>query len=398
MTAGVMEGNTRAALVSLVSRRGLSQTGVSACVRADEWGTGSGRTRALLKLRWNFSYQTSAQTRRLTLPRMPTTMSCSSPPEIIDLIIDHLYNEPTTLETCCIVSKSWVPRARKHLFAHVEFHASKSHMELWKETFPDPSNSPAHHTRSLSIYGIPVVAPTDAGVGGWIRAFHNVVHLRLERLGEEDPRASFVPFYGFSPTVRSLSLASTSLEVFDLVCSFPLLEDLALHSLHPTTQGDGWVTPSTSPKLTGSLYLKTIWEVHSVTRRLCALPDGLRFTGITVAFTIGNTEPITDLVSKCSGTLESLSINCFLGLGTFASVSVIGQYLTVARGYRNFYDTFPRSFQGSKTQRSELSVEKDECPVDHHGTQNRRIQKASAYHHLPSHRRQHRGSSFPGMA
>lgn len=121
-------------------------------------------------------------------------MSSSLPPEILDLIVDHLRDEPTTLKTCCVVSKSWVPRTQKHLFAHVEVHASKFHVELWKETFPDPSNSPAHHTRTLSICGIPIGTPAYVGVGDWIRSFRNVVHLRLER----QDQASIVPFYGLS--------------------------------------------------------------------------------------------------------------------------------------------------------------------------------------------------------
>jgi len=61
-------------------------------------------------------------------------MSPDLMPELLDLIVDHLRGELTTLETCCVVSKSWVPRAQKHLFAHVEFH-----VELWKKAFPDPS-------------------------------------------------------------------------------------------------------------------------------------------------------------------------------------------------------------------------------------------------------------------
>ena len=48
------------------------------------------------------------------------------PPEIVDLIIDHLHDQPATFKTCCVVSKSWVPRTRKQLFSHVEFHDSKS--------------------------------------------------------------------------------------------------------------------------------------------------------------------------------------------------------------------------------------------------------------------------------
>jgi len=76
-----------------------------------------------------------------------TTMPCPLPPEILDLIVDHLHDEPfalrAQLEICCLVSKSWVPRTRKHLFTHLTFddslvERSKSHIELWKRAFPDP--------------------------------------------------------------------------------------------------------------------------------------------------------------------------------------------------------------------------------------------------------------------
>lgn len=57
-----------------------------------------------------------------TLRSIETRMGCSLPPEILDLIIDNLHDEPTTLKTCSVVSKSWIQRARKHLFVDIEFH------------------------------------------------------------------------------------------------------------------------------------------------------------------------------------------------------------------------------------------------------------------------------------
>ena len=81
------------------------------------------------------------------------TMMSSLPPEILGSIFDHLHDNSATLKTCCIVPKSWVHRTRRHLFAHIQFCPSLSPTELWKKTFPDPSNSPAHYTRSLSIIG-----------------------------------------------------------------------------------------------------------------------------------------------------------------------------------------------------------------------------------------------------
>ena len=49
-----------------------------------------------------------------------------------------------------------------------------------EKTSHNPFNSPARHTRTLSIRGLPLVTAADVDVGGWIRTFHNVVHLHLE--------------------------------------------------------------------------------------------------------------------------------------------------------------------------------------------------------------------------
>jgi len=238
-------------------------------------------------------------------------MSCTLPPEILDLIVDHLQDAPTTLRTCCVVSKSWVPRTRKHIFACVELDASESHIELWKKSFPDPSNSPAHYTRALSVWGVPITPGTDLGPdkhpGGWIRTFCNVVHLRLSRLDQ----ASLVPFYGLSPTLKSLHLAQTHPGVFDLICSFPLLEDLTLVALLPDIDTARWSTPSTSPKLTGTLDLSTTRSTRSVVRWLLDLPNGLHFSGINIGFFHEDAEWVADLVSRCSETLEWLSILCY---------------------------------------------------------------------------------------
>ena len=121
----------------------------------------------------------------------------SLPPEILDLIVDHLHYEPAALKACYVVSKSWIPRARKHLFAHVEFEAYN--LERWRKTFPDPSNSPAHHTRSLSILYPLKVTAEGTDVGGWIRTFRNVEHLELSSLIP----ATFIPFHELWPTLRS---------------------------------------------------------------------------------------------------------------------------------------------------------------------------------------------------
>jgi len=110
-------------------------------------------------------------------------------PEILDYIIDLLRDKRKTLERCCLVSKSWVPRTRGHLFADIKFR-SPSDLRAWRETFPDPANSPAYHTRSLLV-----VTAADAEEGGWIRTFHNVVRLEVwSGVGNlREPECSLVP-------------------------------------------------------------------------------------------------------------------------------------------------------------------------------------------------------------
>lgn len=242
-------------------------------------------------------------------------MSLTLPLDILELIIDHLQYEPVALKACCLTSKSLVPRTRKYLFARIEFHALKSPgVKLWKKAFPDPSSSPAHYTRSLFLYGIPSVTATDTDEGGWIRTFDNVAHLHVETLGSEGP-ASLVPLHRLSPTLKSLRLVYTYTppsEILDLLCSFPLLEDLSLFSLGHNDEGGRWNIPSASPKLTGSLDITMMVGMHSSARPLCDLPCGLRFTKLSLACLVEDLEPTAELVSRCSDTLESLSISYFL--------------------------------------------------------------------------------------
>jgi hypothetical protein len=246
----------------------------------------------------------------------------SLPPEILDHIIDHLHDEPTTLKTCCIIPKSWIPRTRTHLFASVDFYPPTSPVDRWKKAFPDPSTSPARYTRTLSIRDIPVITAVDEDVGGWVRTFHNLVNLRLDSRDWESrtpgPQLSLIPFHGLSPNLRSLDLTSPSPEALDLICSFPLLEDL---TWAPLIQGDVlWDVPSTSPELTGSLNLTTIKGIRPGARRLLNLPGGLHFTKIMIGCPNEDVESTMDLVSSCSDTLEFFRVSYYFP-GAFTSAS-----------------------------------------------------------------------------
>ena len=250
-------------------------------------------------------------------------MSSPLPPELLDLVVDDLHDQRAALLACGLVSKSWILRARRHIFAHVVL--GKLTIDSWMKAFPDPSDSPAHHTKYLAIISAQLVTAAGTDVGRWIRAFHNIVHLhvdthnlRLDERLDDDGQVSFVPLHGISPTVKSLHLCSTSprdSEVFGFLCSFPLLEDFTLDAFRPRIGAEEWETPLASPSLTGSLNLGGVDSgVGPIARRLLDLPGGLNFTKIVSAGACGDDFKATaDLVSRCSGTTESLTISdCLL--------------------------------------------------------------------------------------
>ena len=232
------------------------------------------------------------------------------PPEIFDLIVDHLHGKTITLKACCLISRSWVPRARRHLFAHVEFSSRRFPIRLWMNAFPDPSTSPGHHTRSLWLSDLDAIIAAGTSAQTWVHHFRLIEELEVAnvRLDDSIP-VSFIQLHRLSPTLKSLRLfrVSASLsEVLNLICSFPLLENLSFHRVTTWGNADGWGFPSTSPRLTGSLKLAD--PIHSVTRGLLDLPNGLHFSKVTASCSGDDAKLVVNLVSRCSHALESLNL------------------------------------------------------------------------------------------
>ena len=143
------------------------------------------------------------------------------PPEILDYTTDLLRNEPNALRNCCLVSKSWVPRTRKHFFSHIRFRSPIDLMS-WKKTFTDPANSPAHHTLTLFISCPRAVQEADAEAGGWIRTFSRLKRLTVSctwAASLDTVEVSLAPFHNFSPSLISLRVDSPSLPLSQVLTS-----------------------------------------------------------------------------------------------------------------------------------------------------------------------------------
>jgi len=316
------------------------------------------------------------------------------PPEILDHTIDLLDNEPETLKQCCIVSKSWVPRTRKHLFADIRFQ-SASDLESWKKTFPDVASSPAHYARTLFIGCPQSVVGADAEEGGWIQAFSGVQRLDVDNGTRflKPLEISLTPFHRFSPTLKSFRICPILFpfpQVFDLIHSYPLLEDLTMDG-----RDESWfnpydedphrpqpVLPSTSPVFTGSLEFHISGGAVNAARRLLDLPNGLHFRSL--ALTWGRVEDlwwITEFVARCSRALESLDIT-YIFRRTSPSYQVRANNLIAFPSWVGV--GLVRPLESNKTPWCGFSIRITEHRMDQHGTQHHhtRASRPSTNFHL----------------
>ena len=243
------------------------------------------------------------------------------PAELLDHTVDHLHNERDTLKRCCLVSKSWIPRARKHLFADVEFRTAAD-LQSWKRMFPDPSTSPARYTKSLVVNCPPSATASDTEEGGWIQTFSRVEYFKLAIDNTADDHRYLALFRGFSLALKSLDLAAFSAlppsHLFNLILSFPLLEDLSLRiSDRFLTIGDNdldgqlaTIQSSSLPLFTGTLKLSLARRMDPIASRLLLLPNGLRFRELALSWKHEDDISLTgELVEVCCSTLETLWIS-----------------------------------------------------------------------------------------
>ena len=237
------------------------------------------------------------------------------PQDLLDIIADLLHDADDTLKSFCLVSKSWIPHARRHIFAEVVFRTAKD-LKSWKSLFQNPLTSPAYYTRTLTINFCPV-AMAGPKEGRWILTFSRVVRFQIGTRYE--PATFLFPFRGFSPVLKSLHLvftALTSLHVFNFICSFPLLESVSVGmtgNVFDTSGGferkSAIARSSSSLLFTGTLKLSLEMGMGSIASRLLSLPKGPHFRELRMSWYFPEDALSTAaLVEKCSPTLEYLRI------------------------------------------------------------------------------------------
>ena len=235
------------------------------------------------------------------------------PAELLDYIVDHIHDAGDSLKNCCLTSSSWVPRTRKHLFTNVKFRG-RNDLQSWKNTFPDPSTSPACYTKNLVIWSPGEVIVADAECG-WILAFSYVEHFGLCLSGGE---TSFLPFHGFSPVLKSISFThihSPFSQVIGLIHSFPLIESLSLIMMKNGQIEDiGRQPTAVQPPFTGTLHILVQYGMRSTISRLFPLQNDLHFRELDLGLWYDDDiSVVSTLVRRCYFTLESLKVGSWYG-------------------------------------------------------------------------------------
>ena len=296
------------------------------------------------------------------------------PAELLDYIVDHLCDSRKDLESCCLISKSWVPRIRSRIFSKIKFR-TMGRVKSWKNTFPDPSTSPACYTKSLLIHRPEVTMSGGVVEGGWIPTFSGVVNLEIF---ECPPSFSPVPFHGFSPVLTSLRISLyvfRPTQILDFVCSFPLLEDLSIYGFETRSVDDDdnfneqptALQSRSSPTLTGTLELSMQRGINPIASGLLSLPNGLRFRKLDLTWHCQQDVSLTTaLMERCYPTLEFLEVDCtFLGM----SAQHLHLCQLLNHGCRPIDGRADQSPQGHETQRGGIGV-RPGTPMDFDHTPN----------------------------
>ena len=213
-------------------------------------------------------------TKAVVIPRIPQ--------DVIDEILDHLSLDFSSLRSCALVSKPWVPSCRRHLFHTISL--APMHRAKWLETFPVPEESPAHHVRDVHLSGTWDGAATDQFFEH-IR-FMNVEGVALFGLGAfQQP---WIPLLReLSPSVISLTLCAervTLAQIRDAMVQLSNLDNVWLSGSlavmdRGTLLGVGTVLRG---RFGGHLRLPEGLAHEDVINMLLEVPTGLHFTSMRI--------------------------------------------------------------------------------------------------------------------
>ena len=232
------------------------------------------------------------------------------PQEIIDEILGHLttnLEDPhlRSLQSCALVSKSWVHSCRRHLFHTILFHPRE--ITRWLTAFPVLEESPAHYVRNLyiSIYGHDSVPGKFFEHTPW---FTNVESVFLFGHGG----CPWTPSWRLPQSTTSLTIIAdgvTPVQLRDIMMQMPNLDNLSLSGSLAAMDRRALLGIETVSRgrLGGKLQLLNGFADERVMDPLSKAPTRLYFTEVQICGTHERLLPTVRLAEACSNTLVKLS-------------------------------------------------------------------------------------------
>lgn len=241
------------------------------------------------------------------------------PTEIIDEIFDNLIADSgsgdhddslqRSLRAYSLVSKSWVPSCRRHLFHTITF--TSRNVARWLETFPVPEESPAWYVKDLRL--------SFGGHRGPPGEFfkHIPWFTNAEKMSVMPFPSLGVSLYGKLPrSVTSLTIEEGEIDLVqmrDIMAHLPDLNDLILSGTivvrcKKPLPGLGTVLKG---RFGGEL---KIWEGYTgkeLVDMLLEVPTGLHFTKLCVSGNPARLVQTVRLAEACCESLVSFSYSGF---------------------------------------------------------------------------------------
>ncbi|KAJ7848493.1 hypothetical protein B0H14DRAFT_2767911 [Mycena olivaceomarginata] len=150
-------------------------------------------------------------------------MSSRLPPELIDRIIDFLWDSPSDLFACSLVCSQWLSSSSRYIFESLTVRADPRFLDLVQF----PSSVVANYTRTLNFHLWPPQA--DHNASQILRCLPGVLNLRAVIVGTFPPSPKSFPVLSQVTKVSLRHTRFTSCTDFtQLVSKFTALRELKL--------------------------------------------------------------------------------------------------------------------------------------------------------------------------
>ena len=248
---------------------------------------------------------------RTTAMKTKAAVILGVPEDIVNEILGLLSTDSDfrSLQSCALVSKSWVPLCRRHLF-HTILFTSKDRSR-WLETFPVPEESPAYYVREIHLS----IGRHDSGPEGFFGYtpwFMNVERVTL-LVDERFQPFSIPPFWRLPQSVTSLTISTDAatrlIHIRNIVAQLPKLDDLSLSGSLVAVERRTLLGIGTAlgGRFSGKLRLLKGYASPGVVDMLLEIPTGLRFTEVQIRSMHECHLSTVRLAEACSETLVKLS-------------------------------------------------------------------------------------------